>query len=115
MRMPIHLCVLNNSGLETLGILHIDRLNVAVQLLLRTLLVVTLSRDSDSESERNALDTSLPDLLVQLGVKTDIGRSLDSSRSHVSSNPSPTLPCPIFCTGSSSVLFLVPLTWWRTP
>jgi hypothetical protein len=59
-----HLCVLNNSRLETLRILDIHRLNVAIQLLRRTFLVVTLSRDSDSESEWTTLDTSLPDLLV---------------------------------------------------
>jgi hypothetical protein len=38
-----HLRILDKGGLQTLCILDIDRLNVAVQLLLRTLLVVTLS------------------------------------------------------------------------
>ena len=72
-----HLCILNHSSLETLRILNIHRLDVTVQLLLRALLVVTLSRDSDAKSVRNTLDTSLPDLLVQLGIKTNIGCALD--------------------------------------
>lgn len=44
-----------------------------------TLLVVTLSRDSDTQSVRNTLDTSLPDLLVQLGIETNVGCALDSN------------------------------------
>ena len=64
--------VLDNGGLETLGVLDVDGLDVAVELLLGTLLVVTLTRDADTEAERNALDTALPDLLVELGVEADI-------------------------------------------
>ena len=63
-----HLCVLNDSRLKALGILDIHGLNVAVQLLLGTLLVVTLSGDADTETERNALDAGFPDLLVELGI-----------------------------------------------
>jgi hypothetical protein len=70
------LCILNNSRLETLGILDIHRLNVAIQALCCTFLIVSLSRDSDPESERNTLDTSLPDLLVQLGIETNVGCAL---------------------------------------
>ena len=71
-----HLCILNNNGVKTLGVLDIDGLDVTVQLLLGALLVVTLSRDSYAESEWNTLDTSFPDLLVQLGIETNIGGTL---------------------------------------
>ena len=54
--------------METLGVLDVDGLDVGVELLLGTLLVVTLTGDADTEAERNALDTGLPDLLVKLGV-----------------------------------------------
>jgi hypothetical protein len=74
-----HLSILNKNGLQSLCILDVDRLNVAVQALRCTLLIVTLSRDSDTESEWAALDTSLPDLLVQLGIEANIGSTLDSS------------------------------------
>lgn len=76
--MPIvsGILFLNHRSLQTLRVLDIDSLNVAVQLLLSTLLVVSLSRDSDTKSVRNALDTSLPDLLVQLGIETDVGCAL---------------------------------------
>lgn len=63
---------LNNDRGEALGVLDIHGLNVAVQLLLGILLIISSSGDSDTESERNALDTTLPDLLVQLGVQADI-------------------------------------------
>jgi len=71
-----HLCVLNNSGLKTLRVLDVDGLDVAVELLLGILLVVTLSRDAHAKSEWNTLDTGLPDLLVQLWVEADILGSL---------------------------------------
>ena len=58
--------------METLGALDVDGLNVGVETLLGTLLVVTLAGDADTETEGNTLDTSLPDLLVQGGVNTDI-------------------------------------------
>ena len=38
--------------------------------------IVTLSRDTDTESVWNTLDTSFPDLLVQLGIKTNVGSAL---------------------------------------
>lgn len=62
--------------METLGLLDVDGLDVGVELLLGTLLVVTLAGDADTEAERNALDTGFPDLLVQLGVEADIGGTL---------------------------------------
>lgn len=68
--------LLNNSGVEALGILDIDSLDVGVESLLGALLVVTLARDADPHTERNALDTALPDLLVQLGIETDVGGAL---------------------------------------
>jgi hypothetical protein len=65
---PNHLSILDNSSLETLGVLDIHSLDVAVQLLLCALLIVTLSRDTDTESVWNTLDTGFPHLLVELGV-----------------------------------------------
>ena len=62
------LSILNDLGVQTLGVLDVDGLDVGVELLLGALLVVTLTRDADTETERNALDTGLPDLLVKLGV-----------------------------------------------
>ena len=64
----IHLSILDDLGVETLGVLDVDGLDVGVQLLLGALLVVTLTGDTDTEAERNALDARLPDLLVKLGV-----------------------------------------------
>ena len=58
--------------MQTLGVLDVDGLDVGVQLLLGTLLVVTLAGDAHPETERNTLDTGFPDLLVQLGVETDV-------------------------------------------
>jgi len=62
------LSILNDLGVQTLGVLDVDGLDVGVELLLGALLVVTLTGDADTEAERNALDTGLPDLLVKLGV-----------------------------------------------
>ena len=42
------LSILNNSSLETLGVLDVHGLDIAVQLLLGALLIVTLSRDAYS-------------------------------------------------------------------
>lgn len=67
-----YLSILDNSGAKTLGILDIDSLHVAVKLLLGTFLVVTLAADADTETEGDTLDTSFPDLLVQLGVEADV-------------------------------------------
>jgi hypothetical protein len=57
---------------ETLGVLDVDGLDVGVQLLLSALLVVTLTRNADTEAVRDALDAGLPDLLVELGVEADV-------------------------------------------
>lgn len=46
--------------------------DVAVQLLLSTFLVVSLSSDSKSHSVRDGFDTHFPDLLVQLWVETNV-------------------------------------------
>ena len=78
--VAMRLCVLNNGGLETLGVLDVDGLDVGVELLLGALLVVTLARDADAEAERNTLNTTLPDLLVQLGVEADVASALDGGR-----------------------------------
>ena len=63
--------------MEALGVLDVDGLHVGVQLLLGVLLVVTLPRDAHTQTERHPLDTALPDLLVQLGVETDVLGALD--------------------------------------
>lgn len=67
-------CVLNNHRLQALALLLLDihSLHIAVQLLLRALLIVTFPRDAHTQSIWNALDAGLPDLLVQLGVETDV-------------------------------------------
>lgn len=72
--------------MQTLGLLllDIDSLDVAVQLLLGALLVVSLSADAHAQSEWNALDAALPDLLVQLRVETDVAGSLPQRERHVS-------------------------------
>jgi hypothetical protein len=69
--------VLNDLGVETLGVLNVDGLDVRVKLLLGTVLVVTLTADADTETERNTLDTGFPDLLVELGVEADILGALE--------------------------------------
>lgn len=68
--------LLDDDSLETLGVLDVDGLDVAVQLLLGALLVVTPPRDADAQPEGAALDALLPDLLVQLGVDPDVGGAL---------------------------------------
>ena len=65
--------------METLGVLDVDGLDVGVETLLGVLLVVTLAGDADTETEGDALDTGLPDLLVQLGVDADILGALFAS------------------------------------
>jgi len=79
---PIPLAVpfallLDNNGRETLGVLDVHGLHVAVELLLGALLVVTSPGDADAHSVWDTLNTLLPDLLVQLGVDADIGGALD--------------------------------------
>lgn len=72
----LRLLLLDGGRDQALGVLDVDGLDVAVQLLLGTLLVVSSSGDADADSVWNALDTLLPDLLVQLGVEADIGGAL---------------------------------------
>jgi hypothetical protein len=64
--------------MQALGLLllDIDSLDVAVQLLLGALLVVSLSADAHTQSEGDAFDAALPDLLIQLRVETDVAGSL---------------------------------------
>lgn len=79
-------CVLNNHRLQALALLLLDihSLHIAVQLLLRALLIVTFPRDAHTQSIWNALDAGLPDLLVQLGVETDVASALRKTRALVS-------------------------------
>jgi hypothetical protein len=62
----------HNDRYQTLGVLDIDGLDVAVELLGGTLLVVSAAADAHAESVGHTLDTLLPHLLVQLGVETDV-------------------------------------------
>lgn len=74
--------VVNNNGVESLDRGNVDWLNVSEKLLLGILILVSLSGDSDSESVRSSLDTSLPDGYVKLWVKSDIlGSHVESSKS----------------------------------
>lgn len=66
--------------MQTLGGSNRDWLNESEQLLLGILLVVSLSGDSQSQSEWNTLHTSLPQSNVQFRVQSDI------SSSHVQSS-----------------------------
>ena len=63
---PLSSRVLDNNSMQTLGLLllNVDGLHVAIQLLLGTLLIVSLSADAHTQSEGNAFDAALPDLLV---------------------------------------------------
>lgn len=70
--MRSYLRVIDGGGVQTLGVLDVDGLDVGVQTLLGTLLVVTLAGDADAETEGDALDTGFPDFLVQLGVEADV-------------------------------------------
>ena len=64
--------ILDDNGLKTLDRWDEDWLDVREQRVLGVLLLVSLSRDSDSHSELDTSDTSLPDSLVQLRRETDI-------------------------------------------
>lgn len=64
--------------MQTLGVLDVNGLDVGVQALLGTLLVVTLARDADAQAEGNTLDTGFPDLLVELGVEADVLGALNA-------------------------------------
>ena len=68
----LRLLVLDGQSLQALWILDSHSLNIAVQLLLCALLIVTLAADADTKSVWDALDALLPDLLVELGVEADI-------------------------------------------
>lgn len=68
--------ILDKHCLQTLGVLDVDGLDVGVKLLLGALLVVTLTADAHTETEGDALDAGLPDLLVQLWVEADVGGAL---------------------------------------
>ena len=84
-RTCTHLSVVDGGGVETLGVLDVDGLDVGVEALLGVLLVVTLTGDADTETEGDTLDAGLPDLLVELGVNADVlGALYHKNVSHVS-------------------------------
>ena len=68
---------------QSLRILHVHCLHIAVQLLFRTLLIISLSRYPHAQSVWHTLDTRLPDFLVELRVKADVFGSLALGK-HVS-------------------------------
>ena len=72
--------ILNDDRLQPLclSLLDIHSLHIAVQLLLCTLLVISLSADSHSETEWDALDAGFPDFLVELWIKADVGCALEA-------------------------------------
>src|SRR5947209_8536683 len=78
--------VLNDNSMQALGflLLDIDCLDVAVQFLLGALLVVSLSADAHAQSEWDAFDAALPNLLVQLRVEADVAGPLSGRERHVS-------------------------------
>jgi len=71
---------LNRRGLQSLRTLNIDSLDVRVELLDCALFIISLSRDADTKSVWNTLDTGFPDLLVQLRIEADIGGTLFKPR-----------------------------------
>lgn len=83
--------------MEALGVLDVDGLHIAVQLLLGTLLVVSSSGNADADAVRNALDALLPDLLVQLGVQANVRGTLRIELAH---------PPSIVRLGAPSAIFL---------
>jgi hypothetical protein len=68
---------------QTLGVLDVDSLDVRVQTLHGALLVVTLAGDAHAQTEGNALDAGLPDLLVQLGVEADVLGALHNHKKKI--------------------------------
>jgi len=91
--MPLRL--LHDRRLQALRVLDIDSLHIAVELLLGVLLVVSSPRDTDPDPVRAALDTRLPNLLVQLRIDSDVGGSLGDgfvSNETLATAPSPCVP-----------------------
>lgn len=76
---PKRLRILNGSSQQTLWILDVDSLDIRIQAFCCTFLVISLSADSDTKTVWNSLNTSFPDLLVQLWIETDIGGTLNNS------------------------------------
>ena len=72
--------ILHHSSGQSLRARHVHSLHVAVQLLLCTLLVVSLSRDANAQSVRHAFDAGFPNFLVELRVQTDVFGSLYKAR-----------------------------------
>lgn len=64
---------INNNGLQTLGGWDDDWLNESEHRFLSVLLIVSLSGDSQSHLVLDTLDTSLPQVSVQLWVQSDVG------------------------------------------
>jgi hypothetical protein len=66
----------DNNRDKALGVLDIDGLNAAVQLLLGVLLVVTTPADAHTQSVWDTFDALLPHLLVQLRVEANVRGAL---------------------------------------
>ena len=65
---------------QALGILYVDCLHIAVQLLLGTLLIITLPRYPHPQPERHTLDTGFPYFFVELRIETNILGSLERTQ-----------------------------------
>lgn len=65
-----------NRRLQSLWVLDVDSLDIREKSMLCALLIVTSAGDTDTKTVRDTLDALLPDLLIQLGVDTDILGSL---------------------------------------
>lgn len=76
--------IFNDRCLKSLGVLHINRLHIAVQLLLGIFNIVTLATDANAKTERNTLNARLPNLLIQLRVKANVLSALSKNPSATS-------------------------------
>ena len=79
----INSSIFHHDSSQSLRILYVHRLHVAVQLLFCTLLVVPFPRYPYAQSVWHTFNTRLPDLFIELRVKADIFSSLALDK-HVS-------------------------------
>ena len=82
--MPNISSIFHHHSSQPLRILDIHCLDIAVQLLLCTFLVVSLSRYPDTQSIRDTLNPGFPDFLVELRIEADVFSSLIQAAAIVS-------------------------------
>ena len=75
--------IFDHNSRQSLRVLHVHCLHVAIKLLFRTFLIVSLSRYSHAQSVWYTFDTCLPHFLVELRIKADVFGSLALGK-HVS-------------------------------